>query len=187
MLHRVWQFYKNYISYRIPHKYEAEDLTQEVFIRLLDYKQFINPETIKPFLLTIARNLITDNIRLYYKIENYTSKIYETIKSGIENTEQTILANELAALINSRMKHLPDKRRTTYHLSLYDGLSVSEIAERLHISYRTAECHLFLARKDMRHFITYFGHVKKTGSNSLYKILTIKIVHNLLINVIDTL
>ena len=127
-------FIKNYISYRIPHKYEAEDLTQEVFIRLLDYKQFINPETIKPFLLTI----------------------YETIKSGIENTEQTILANELAALINSRMKHLPDKRRTTYHLSLYDGLSVSEIAERLHISYRTAECHLFLARKDMRHFITYF-------------------------------
>ena len=116
-------FIKNYISYRIPHKYEAEDLTQEVFIRLLDYKQFINPET---------------------------------IKSGIENTEQTILANELAALINSRMKHLPDKRRTTYHLSLYDGLSVSEIAERLHISYRTAECHLFLARKDMRHFITYF-------------------------------
>ena len=96
-------FIKNYISYRIPHKYEAE-----------------------------------------------------TIKSGIENTEQTILANELAALINSRMKHLPDKRRTTYHLSLYDGLSVSEIAERLHISYRTAECHLFLARKDMRHFITYF-------------------------------
>mgnify|MGYP000040245488 CR=1 FL=1 len=47
-------FIKNYISYRIPHKYEAEDLTQEVFIRLLDYKQFINPETIKPFLLTIA-------------------------------------------------------------------------------------------------------------------------------------
>lgn len=87
---------------------------------------------------------------------NNIVKIYETIKSGIENTEQTILANELAALINSRMKHLPDKRRTTYHLSLYDGLSVSEIAERLHISYRTAECHLFLARKDMRHFITYF-------------------------------
>lgn len=28
-------FIKNYISYRIPHKYEAEDLTQEVFIRLL--------------------------------------------------------------------------------------------------------------------------------------------------------
>lgn len=149
-------FIKNYISYRIPHKYEAEDLTQEVFIRLLDYKQFINPETIKPFLLTIARNLITDNLRLYYKIESCTSHMYETIKSGTENTEQTILANELAALIDTGMKRLPDKRRKTYDLSLNEGLSVSEIAERLHISYRTAECHLFLARKDMRNYMIHF-------------------------------
>lgn len=149
-------FIKNYISYRIPHKYEAEDLTQEVFIRLLEYKQFINPETIKPFLLTITRNLITDNLRLYYKIESCTSHIYEAMTSSTENTEQTVLANELTALIDSGMKRLPDKRRKTYDLSLNDGLSVSEIAARLHISYRTAECHLFLARKDMRNYMTCF-------------------------------
>ena len=27
-----------YITYRITHRYEAEDLAQEVFVRLLDYK-----------------------------------------------------------------------------------------------------------------------------------------------------
>lgn len=69
-------FIKNYISYRIPHKYEAEDLTQEVFIRLLDYKQFINPETIKPFLLTIARNLITDKYTNYIIKSEITHRRY---------------------------------------------------------------------------------------------------------------
>ena len=28
----------NYITYRINHKYDAEDLAQDVFIRLIDYK-----------------------------------------------------------------------------------------------------------------------------------------------------
>ena len=32
----------NYITYRIAHRYEAEDLTQDVFVRLMDYTS--NPQ-----------------------------------------------------------------------------------------------------------------------------------------------
>lgn len=148
-------FIQKYINHHIPHKYEVEDLTQEVFIRLLDYKQLINPETIKSLLLTIARNLVIDNLRLYYKTESCTSYIYETMQADTDNTEQTILVHELATLVNSAMKHLSNKRRTTYYLSFNNGLSVSEIANQLHISYRTAECHLFWARKHIRSYITH--------------------------------
>ena len=34
-----------YITYRITHRYEAEDLAQDVFVRLLDYKQMLRPDT----------------------------------------------------------------------------------------------------------------------------------------------
>ncbi len=33
-----YQVILTYITYRITHRYEAEDLTQDVFVRLLDYK-----------------------------------------------------------------------------------------------------------------------------------------------------
>ena len=36
----------NYITYRIAHRYEAEDLTQDVFVRLMDYKQMLRPDTV---------------------------------------------------------------------------------------------------------------------------------------------
>ena len=55
-----YQVILTYITYRITHRYEAEDLTQDVFIRLLDYKQMLRPDTVKYFLFTIARNIVTD-------------------------------------------------------------------------------------------------------------------------------
>ena len=69
-----YQVILTYITYRITHRYEAEDLTQDVFVRLLDYKQMLRPDTVKYFLFTIARNIVIDYIRRYYKkqeIDNY--------------------------------------------------------------------------------------------------------------------
>ena len=66
----------NYITYRIAHRYEAEDLTQDVFVRLMDYKQMLRPDTVKYFLFTIARNLVTDYIRRYYKKQSILSERY---------------------------------------------------------------------------------------------------------------
>lgn len=145
---------KNYISSRISRKEDAEDLAQEVFLRLLEYKQLINHETVRSFLFTIAKNLLTDHLRLHYKKEDYSTYIYEHAKNTTNLTEQIVLANELMALVDSGMDTLSDKRRKTFDLSLNEGLTVGEIAEQLHMSYRTAECHLFLARKSMRQYIT---------------------------------
>jgi len=145
---------KNYISSRISQKEEAEDLAQEVFLRLLEYKQLVNHETARSFLFTIAKNLLADYLRLHYKKEDYTAYIYEHTKNTTNLTEQIVLANELIALVDSGMETLSDKRRQAYHLSLNEGLTVGEIAEQLQMSYRTAECHLFLARKSIRQYIT---------------------------------
>ena len=67
----------NYITYRINHKYDAEDLAQDVFIRLIDYKLMLREETVKYFLFTIARNIIIDYLRRYYKKQEITSYIYD--------------------------------------------------------------------------------------------------------------
>ena len=73
-----YQVILTYITYRITHRYEAEDLTQDVFVRLLDYKQMLRPDTVKYFLFTIARNIVIDYIRRYYKKQEIDSYIYDT-------------------------------------------------------------------------------------------------------------
>ena len=74
-----YQVILTYITYRITHRYEAEDLTQDVFVRLLDYKQMLRPDTVKYFLFTIARNIVIDYIRRYYKKQEIDSYIYEDV------------------------------------------------------------------------------------------------------------
>ena len=73
-----------YIYYRIAHKEEAEDLAQDVYVRLMDYDRMLCAETIKYFIFTIARNLVTDYLRRYYKRQEVTSYLYMSIRLLIQ-------------------------------------------------------------------------------------------------------
>ena len=66
-------FIKNYIAIRICHPYEAEDLAQDVFVRLWEHRAFVNKDTVWSLLVTIARNLVTDKIRRTYIIMSKTA------------------------------------------------------------------------------------------------------------------
>ena len=140
----------NYITYRIAHRYEAEDLTQDVFVRLMDYKQMLRPDTVKYFLFTIARNLVTDYIRRYYKKQEIDSYLYDFTVTSSNDTEEKIIADDLMAMERTRLA--AEQRRLIYTLNRFEDKSSPEIASELELSCRTVENHLFLGRRDMRDF-----------------------------------
>lgn len=142
-----------YICYKINSKEEAEDLSQDVFLRLMDYKQMLRSETVKYFLFTIARNLVTDYLRRYYRRQEMTSYMYDTVERSSNETESQILADDLLSLEKSRMSFLPVRRRKVYVMSRFHNKSVQEIASELSLSFRTVENHLFTGRKKIREFI----------------------------------
>ena len=79
-----YQVILTYITYRITHRYEAEDLTQDVFVRLLDYKQMLRPDTVKYFLFTIARNIVIDYIRRYYgEVAQQSPRVFSAPESAL--------------------------------------------------------------------------------------------------------
>ena len=92
----------NYITYRIAHRYEAEDLTQDVFVRLMDYKQMLRPDTVKYFLFTIARNIVIDYIRRYYKKQEIDGYLYR------------IGGDELCVILNKYFEN-PEKLNARLH------------------------------------------------------------------------
>ena len=147
-----YQVILTYITYRITHRYEAEDLTQDVFIRLLDYKQMLRPDTVKYFLFTIARNIVTDYIRRYYKKQEIDSYMYDFAVTSSNETEETIIADDLASVEQRQLSTFPEQRRIVYALSRYEGKTSAEIAEEMQLSRRTVENHLFIGRREMREF-----------------------------------
>lgn len=143
----------NYISSRIPRTYEAEDLLQDVFIRLWEHREFVNRDTVKSLLFTIARNLITDKIRRHYKMEEFYSYAYISQAICRNTTDEVVTYNELNVLHNTAIKELPNKRRHIYEMCFRQDMSSQDIAGRLSISTRTVEGQLLLARKGIRAFL----------------------------------
>lgn len=142
----------SYITHRITHRYEAEDLAQDVFVRLLDYEQMLRPDTVKYFLFAIARNIVIDYLRRYYKKQEIDSYLFETADTSTNETEEQIIGNDLMFIERRRLAAMPEQRRLVYTFNRFEGKNSPEIAAEMNLSCRTVENHLFIGRREMRNF-----------------------------------
>ncbi|WP_337625275.1 sigma-70 family RNA polymerase sigma factor [Phocaeicola sp.] len=142
-----------YICRRIENRSDAEDLIQDAFLRLLEYRMMIRRDTLKYFLFTIVRNLLNDYLRRYYKRQEIDRYLYDTLPVTTVEPESRMVADELRRLESRRVSALPEQRRKVYIMSRFQDKSADDIAEELNLSKRTVENHLFISRKEVREFI----------------------------------
>lgn len=143
-----------YIYYKVGNKEEAEDLAQDVFLRLMDYKQMICEDTVKHFIFAIARNLVYDYLRHYYRKQEVTSYLYDHAVTSTNRTESEVIADDLEACEKHKLRQLPPQRRTIYAMSRFQDKSVSDISTELNLSHRTVENHLRIGRREIREYIS---------------------------------
>lgn len=144
----------NYIIRRIPYPAEAEDLTQDVFLKLIEYKQMLREDTIKCFLYTIARNVLTDYLRRYVRKQKMTSYIYDITEKSVTVVEELLLAKELSSLECRKLETFPPQRKRIYYLNRFEHCTAREIAKKLNLSSRTVENHLLIGKREMRNHIS---------------------------------
>ena len=142
-----------YICRRIENRSDAEDLTQDAFLRLLEYRMMIRRDTLKYFLFTIVRNLLNDYLRRYYKRQEIDRYLYDMLPRETVEPESRMVADELRRLESRRVSALPEQRRKVYIMSRFQDKSAEDIAEELKLSKRTVENHLFISRREVREFI----------------------------------
>lgn len=144
-----------FVSVRLHNLQDAEDVTQNVFMRLLQIDKIITPVTLPCLVYTVARNLVCDYWRhrqYVQEFEYYLCK--DTLGSpGIFDAESVYSAQEMNEILESGIAKLSDKQSLVYRLNIYEGMKVSEIALRLNISYKNTENRLGTARKTVRGYV----------------------------------
>jgi len=142
-----------YLSYRLNDYQEAEDLAQDAFLRLLEYQSMLRPDTVRSFLYTIVRNLVTDYLRRHYKKQEVMACMYEGLATTVEDMESAVIAEDLSCQEKKQVNKLSPKMRTVYSMSRFEEKTASEISEKLCLSKRTVEGYLLAGRKIVREYI----------------------------------
>lgn len=145
-----------YIQTRVNNEWDAENLAQDIWVRVLTSERALQADTLLPYLYTIARNLINDYLRRLYAAkalhDEMACDFYDD--AADESMESSIYAGEIACLEQMRVECLPPMRRTIYVMSRYDDMCVADISSELSLSVRTVENHLRLGRKDVRTYLS---------------------------------
>jgi RNA polymerase sigma factor (sigma-70 family) len=140
----------------------AEDVTQEVFIRLYKHIDTLpNLEMLRPWLirvaLNVAKNTIRGNIRANTRDENY---VKETVENSIFSVESEYEQKSEVSEINRALNKVKEPLRSCLVLK-QQGLSYREIAESLSLNESSIGTYVARARTE---FMRFYG---KVGRDSL--------------------
>jgi len=152
--------YRNLV-YNVMHKMvrnpqEAEDLTQEAFVKAFRALQNFNDEfAFSTWLMKIATNNCIDLLRknklrtmsidepVHYKDE----KVRFQLPDRGPTPEKQVLKGERAAIINRAIEGLPARYRTVIVLRHRQEKSYEEISEELNLPLGTVKARIFRARE----------------------------------------
>lgn len=138
-----------FVAMRLGDDDTAQDLVQDVFLRLLRSDKLISPTTLPALVFTMARNAVADWFRRRRIREEYEHYIIGTGNSH-ESMDSVISARELMERMERTLARLAPECREVYRLHIYGGMQVSQIAEETHQPYRAVEYRLGQARKQVR-------------------------------------
>jgi RNA polymerase sigma-70 factor (ECF subfamily) len=135
---------------------EAEDLAQDVFVKLWQNKSFLeNVDNLNAYLYRMSKNMLFNYLK-HPRIRELTSISDFLEIPTMEKLEEILFADELEVLINTTVDRMPAQRKTIFNLSRRDKLTNAEIAVRLNISKRTVEAHISAALSDLRKVLYIF-------------------------------
>ncbi len=150
---------------------QAEDLFQDVFLKVIEKKKDYNSKmSFKTWLFTIARNTAVDFIRKesYRKHNSLDEPAFaaddfsnvsklDLVKGKNVTQDQLIYKKELNALLNEKLNELNEEFREVFILKEIEGLKFREIADITDSPLSTVKSRMRYALQKMK------DEIEKTG------------------------
>lgn len=123
----------------------ARDFVQEVFTQIWIKRNTLNPKkSIKSYLYKSLSNLIIN----HYKSHSSRTISFEDVKTEMKSGDDFNL--ELSFDLRNAINQLPEKLKSVFMLSRYEGFKYSEIAEICNISVKAVEKRMSQALAKLR-------------------------------------
>ncbi len=144
------------IAYAVLRRHhEAEDATQETFMRVLKYSSKLGEvEDPKTWLARIAWRVAIDSKKRHGRMQEITLDDPENTPaqpaSSDATADETLRGKQIAAALEKIVAALPGKLRDPLILSTIEEMSPREVAETLGINEAAVRSRIFRARKILK-------------------------------------
>jgi len=144
------------LAYRLSgSQQDAEDLTQETFIRVFRSVQNYQPGTFEGWLHRITTNLFLDMVRRRARIRmEALPEDYDRVPADEPNPEQIYHDSRLGPDLQAALDSLPPEFRAAVVLCDIEGLSYEEIGATLGVKLGTVRSRIHRGRQALRDYLT---------------------------------
>lgn len=152
----------NLIHHFIGDRNQAEDVAQEVFIRVWRAAKTYKPHAkFTTWIYRVAANLCLDDLKSAYNKQKFVhradqdedageSEGYLPVSGSPASPEDALLASEERTRISAALRSLPTNQRMAVILCKFDGLSYEEISKVLGCSVSAVESLIVRGKKNLR-------------------------------------
>jgi RNA polymerase sigma factor (sigma-70 family) len=142
-----------FIAFRVKGMVEAEDLTSELWMKVLDRLSTLQnprPEVFRAWLFTMARRLIID----HYRKTKPIASLNEDMEILQEAELNPFLMEEQR--IHELVRNLPPQQAEIVSLKYFSGLRNKEIAQLMELSEKTVASHLSRGLQSLKRGLRQF-------------------------------
>jgi RNA polymerase sigma-70 factor, ECF subfamily len=136
----------------------SEDLVQETLLHVLRQRTYLAGRPFKPWLYRIATNLARDYFKSAAMRQRMQSDDHEEALLYLEDCEpgpeERALVAEQGGEVRAALAQLSEEYRVVLVLRFYQGFSLQEIAETLHIPLGTVKSRLSVGVHRLRAILT---------------------------------
>lgn len=130
---------RNFMYYKCGDLAQAEDFTQQTFLKLWTNCKKVVFEKAKSFLFTVAKNdFLKDIAHQKVKLRFQQLTTTDTEKKS-EQADESIRKKELKEALEEAISNLTEAQREVFLLNRIDKLKYREIADMLNISVKAVE------------------------------------------------
>ena len=138
----------------------AEDLVQEVFLKIWQIRERLNPEQSFPaFMYRICRNKAFTMLKQIAGDEKLRTQVMTELGSVAESAENKLLWSQYEAMLVHAVEQLPQQRQKVFKLCRQEGKTYDQVAAELGISRNTVKEHMVMAVKNIREYFYQYGDI----------------------------
>ena len=157
VFHRLYNTYYNslfrFVNLYAKDQYAAQDIVQEVFLKLWPRRDRIQITHAKAYLFRMGRNAILNKLRNTKERFYFLEKLPEVADYEIENDVEYVTSDILIEIVHEAINGLPPKCRGIFIMNRHQKMTYKQIAIVKGISRKTVENQIGIALKKIRNYV----------------------------------